>query len=207
MASAIARIIPTKRALRNSASITNSLSGTTRREGRKSIIIGVPPNFPPRKVNGICVGCFLTPDPAKDEFTLSAGYDAEIRNWSATIRSTWKTSAPIARHWLRDQIFAMSRSSAKVVRHLLAEQDWDYFHFVDIGLDRIHHGFWNYFDKKSRAIRSRESLRKRHPGLLSMARRADRERHGVARRRDDRYWCFPITARSGLTEDSPSTSG
>jgi predicted AlkP superfamily phosphohydrolase/phosphomutase len=31
---------------------------------------------------------------------------------------------------------------------LLTEQEWDYFHFVDIGLDRVHHGFWNYFDKK-----------------------------------------------------------
>src|SRR5581483_10212398 len=22
------------------------------------------------------------------------------------------------------------------------------FHFVDIGLDRVHHGFWNYFDQQ-----------------------------------------------------------
>ena len=28
----------------------------------------------------------------------------------------------------------------------MSEQEWDYFHFVDIGLDRMHHGFWNYFD-------------------------------------------------------------
>ena len=35
-----------------------------------------------------------------------------------------------------------------MVRWLLAEQEWDYFHFVDIGLDRMHHGFWNYFDPK-----------------------------------------------------------
>ena len=27
-------------------------------------------------------------------------------------------------------------------------QEWDYFHYVDIGLDRVHHGFWNYFDKQ-----------------------------------------------------------
>jgi predicted AlkP superfamily phosphohydrolase/phosphomutase len=35
-----------------------------------------------------------------------------------------------------------------VVRWLISEQEWDYFHFVDIGLDRMHHGFWNYFDEK-----------------------------------------------------------
>src|SRR5436305_4695983 len=32
------------------------------REGGRSVVIGVPPGFPPRKVNGISVGCFLTPD-------------------------------------------------------------------------------------------------------------------------------------------------
>ena len=40
----------------------------------------------------------------------------------------------------------MSGKQWEVVRLLLTEQEWDYFHFVDIGLDRIQHGFWNYFD-------------------------------------------------------------
>src|SRR4249920_2808169 len=38
------------------------------REGRRSKIIGVPPAFPPRKVNGVCVGCFLTPDTNRDDY-------------------------------------------------------------------------------------------------------------------------------------------
>ncbi len=42
----------------------------------------------------------------------------------------------------------MSQKQWKVVHWLLKEQEWDYFHFVDIGLDRMHHGFWNYFDEK-----------------------------------------------------------
>ena len=48
--------------------------------------------------------------------------------------------------WLRDEIFAMSRTQFQVVRHLLETKEWDYFQFVDIGLDRIHHGFWKYHD-------------------------------------------------------------
>ena len=50
--------------------------------------------------------------------------------------------------WLRDEIFRMSRKQWEVVHWLMREQEWDYFHYVDIGLDRVHHGFWNYFDKK-----------------------------------------------------------
>jgi predicted AlkP superfamily phosphohydrolase/phosphomutase len=49
------------------------------REGKKSIIMGVPPNFPPRRIHGISVGCFLTPDPAKDEFTYPASLKTEIQ--------------------------------------------------------------------------------------------------------------------------------
>src|SRR3989454_9588685 len=37
------------------------------REGKKSIIIGVPPNYPPRRINGISIGCFLTPDTIKND--------------------------------------------------------------------------------------------------------------------------------------------
>ena len=40
----------------------------------------------------------------------------------------------------------MSRTQFQVVRHLLETKPWDYFQFVDIGLDRIHHGFWKYHD-------------------------------------------------------------
>src|SRR2546428_4171538 len=32
------------------------------REGKRATIVGVPPSYPPRKVNGVCVGCLLTPD-------------------------------------------------------------------------------------------------------------------------------------------------
>jgi len=39
------------------------------REGKKSTIVGLPPGYPPRRINGISVGCFLTPDTTKDEFT------------------------------------------------------------------------------------------------------------------------------------------
>src|SRR5688572_32586613 len=40
----------------------------------------------------------------------------------------------------------MSRKLFQVVRHYLASTEWDYFQFVDIGLDRVHHGFWRYHD-------------------------------------------------------------
>ena len=48
------------------------------REGKKSILVGVPPGYPPRRVNGIWIGCFLTPDATKDEFTYPATLKARL---------------------------------------------------------------------------------------------------------------------------------
>src|SRR5207248_2981432 len=48
------------------------------REGGRSVVIGVPPGYPPRKINGISVGCFLTPDPAVDTYTYPASVKEEI---------------------------------------------------------------------------------------------------------------------------------
>nr|MBA3558127.1 alkaline phosphatase family protein [Gemmatimonadaceae bacterium] len=47
-------------------------------EGKRSVIIGVPPAYPPRKVNGISVGCFLTPNTTTDMYTHPAGVKEEI---------------------------------------------------------------------------------------------------------------------------------
>jgi predicted AlkP superfamily phosphohydrolase/phosphomutase len=47
---------------------------------------------------------------------------------------------------LAEQILAMSRTQFRVVRHLMQTQPWDYFQLVDIGLDRLHQGFWRNHD-------------------------------------------------------------
>src|SRR5579863_3494970 len=118
------------------------------REGKKSIIVGVPPNFPPRRINGISVGCFLTPDTTKDDFTYPTSIKAKITELVGEYPVDVKNFRTDRKDWLRDEIFSMSRKQWEVIRWLIREQEWDYFQFVDIGLDRVHHGFWNYFDKQ-----------------------------------------------------------
>jgi len=118
------------------------------REGKRSIIMGVPPNYPPRKINGISIGCFLTPDTTKNDFTHPPAFKAKINELVGEYPVDVKNFRTDRKDWLRDEIFKMSEKHWKVVHWLLKEQEWDYFHYVDIGLDRMHHGFWNYFDEK-----------------------------------------------------------
>ncbi len=133
----------------NSASIkTPAIWDYLARQGKKSIIVGVPPNFPPRRVNGISVGCFLTPDTVKNEFTYPPNMKAKINALVGEYPTDVKNFRTDKKDWLKEEILAMSRKQWQVVKWLLKENEWDYFHFVDIGLDRMHHGFWNYYDPK-----------------------------------------------------------
>lgn len=118
------------------------------REGKRSVLVGVPPSYPPRKVNGICVGCFLTPDPSKDVYTHPASVKEEIARLVGEYDVDVKGFRTDKKDWLLEQIYSMSRKQFAVVRHLLKNSEWDYFHFVEIGLDRLHHGFWQFHDSK-----------------------------------------------------------
>jgi predicted AlkP superfamily phosphohydrolase/phosphomutase len=48
--------------------------------------------------------------------------------------------------WLKEEIYAMTRKHFAVIRHFVEKGDWDHLQFVEIGLDRMHHGFWKYHD-------------------------------------------------------------
>ena len=117
-------------------------------QGKRSIIVGVPPGFPPRKINGISVGCFLTPDSELDEFTHPPEIKKEITNLVGHYPTDVAGFRTDDKAWLKEKIFDMSRKHWKVVHHFLKEKEWDYFHYVDIGLDRVHHGFWDTYDKQ-----------------------------------------------------------
>ncbi|MBI4516672.1 MAG: alkaline phosphatase family protein [Deltaproteobacteria bacterium] len=116
------------------------------REGKRANIIGVPPSYPPRKINGLCIGCFLTPDPQRDTYTHPAAAKDAITQLVGDYPVDVKGFRTDKKAWLRDEIFAMTRKHFEVVRHFLRQPDWDYFQFVEIGLDRIQHGFWKFHD-------------------------------------------------------------
>lgn len=118
--------------------------------GRRVVVIGVPPGFPPRKVNGISVGCFLTPDPEKYDFTYPPAVKQEIEqivgSYPVDVRGFRTDDKP----WLLREIYEMTRKHFDVVRHFMTTTEWDYFQFVEIGVDRLHHGFWRYHDTRHR---------------------------------------------------------
>ncbi len=113
--------------------------------GKRSIVIGVPPTYPVRPIHGEMVSCFLTPSDAK-QFTHPPELGDEIRDLVGEYRVDAHGFRTDDKDWLLREIYEMTEKRFKVARHLLATRPWDFFMMVEIGLDRIHHGFWQFMD-------------------------------------------------------------
>lgn len=112
---------------------------------KKSVLIGIPPSYPPKPVNGWLVSCFITPDSSVN-YTYPKELKKEVENvvgeyiFDVVFRRDDKDAVV-------EGVWEMTKKRFELIRHMIETKDWDYFEFVEIGLDRIHHAFWKYFDE------------------------------------------------------------
>ncbi len=113
--------------------------------GGYSIIIGVPPTYPPQEVNGILVSGFLAPDTSYP-YTFPTSFSNEITSIVGDYKLDvfYRTEAKAT---LIADLYDMSVKRHKLVMHLLDTRPWDLFIVMEVGPDRLHHGFWKYFDR------------------------------------------------------------
>src|SRR6202161_2173028 len=131
----------------NASSITEpAIWDVLNSHGLTCVVVAVPPSYPPRPLQGVKVGCFLTPDTVQNEYTYPASVKVDIEQLVGEYPVDVRGFRTENKAWLRDQIYDMTRKHFEVIRYLMATVDWDYFQFVEIGVDRIHHGFWKYHD-------------------------------------------------------------
>lgn len=116
---------------------------------KQSIILGVPGTFPPTPINGSMVSCFLTPS-TESEYTHPASLKHDIKSWVDDYMVDVKGFRTHNKQWLLEQLHLMTKKRFEVARRLLTTQPWDFFMMVEIGVDRIHHGFWKDLDATHR---------------------------------------------------------
>jgi predicted AlkP superfamily phosphohydrolase/phosphomutase len=113
--------------------------------GKRSVVLGVPGTYPPSPVNGCMVSCFMAPSTAA-EFTYPSALRDELqRVTGGYILDVADFRAPDTGR-IAQAIFDLTEQRFAVARHLMTGQEWDFFAFVDMGPDRLHHGFWKYCD-------------------------------------------------------------
>lgn len=114
--------------------------------GGQSCLVSVPPSYPPRPVAGNMISCFITPGSEK-EYTYPSQLRQEIEErfgpytFDVVFRTDDKDS-------LLEQIYEMTRNRFEVMNYLIRRKTWDFFMFVEIGVDRIQHAFWKYMDRE-----------------------------------------------------------
>jgi len=121
--------------------------------GLASILIGIPQTFPPSPLRGIMVSSFLAPDKSVNYTYPHAVKDDLDRIADGNYIVDVKDFRTSNKDWLLKQIYLMTDKRFKVVRHYIKNEHWNFFMFVEMGIDRIHHGFWQYHDKDHRLHR------------------------------------------------------
>jgi len=116
------------------------------RHGKCTTLVGVPPALPVSSPNGVRVGCQT--DAGK--MNILSTHPPELQAELAALVGDCPFDVPGFRTTdkdrLKDAVYAMTSKHFTVVRHLLQHTAWDYFQFVEIGLDRLQHGLWRFHD-------------------------------------------------------------
>ena len=115
------------------------------RSGKRVFGMNVPTTYPPREVNGILIGCFLTPTLDK------AAYPPQVSNYLSAIGYRIDSDAQLARKDKRAMLDDLNRTldaRMEAMFHFLEEDSWDFFHTHIMGSDRINHFLWQKMEQE-----------------------------------------------------------
>ncbi len=114
---------------------------------RDSVVVGVPQTYPIQPFKGVLISSFLTPSTQRqytypnelryeiDRVLDGQPYDVDVHQFRTENKD-----------YLLQQIQEMTEKRFAVIKYLLREKPWDFFMFVEIGLDRLNHGMWKSWD-------------------------------------------------------------
>lgn len=115
------------------------------RAGKQVLLLGVPQTYPPRRVNGHMVTCFLTPS-RDSTYTYPPELKREVDEIAEGYVFDVEDFRTPDKRELLNRIYEKTRKHFRVAKHLLTTKPWEFFMMVEMGPDRIHHAFWKYFD-------------------------------------------------------------
>ena len=121
---------------------------------KRSVVLGVPLTYPAKPFPGWMVTSFLTPCDPSSPFTqqnIPWTFPPRLSREIAQAASDYMIDIPDfrtdRRTALEQQLIEMTRARFKLTRYLLEKKDWDFFVMVEMGVDRLHHAFWRFWDK------------------------------------------------------------
>ena len=119
------------------------------RRGKQSIVLGVPGTWPIKPLNGVMVSCFLTPS-LESQYTFPPALRSEVEEVVGEYLFDCTEFRTEDKDDLLRQIYEMTDKRFKLADHFLSTKPWDLFAMVEMGTDRIYHGFWKDMDAEHR---------------------------------------------------------
>jgi len=115
-------------------------------QGKESILVSVPPSYPPKPVRGKLISCFITPTKEQSyTYPESLKQELEDRFGGFIFDVVFRTQD---RAQVLQEIYQMTTNHFQVIDYLLEDKNWTLFWFVEIGVDRMHHAFWKFMDRE-----------------------------------------------------------
>ena len=118
---------------------------TLARQGRRSILLGIPGTYPPRRVAGKLVSGPLTPS-AQSTFTYPPSLRDDINRWIGEYLFDIPIGKTKGKLQIAEDIRTMTAQRFELARRLVVDDDWSFFAMVEMGSDRMHHAFWSDHD-------------------------------------------------------------
>ena len=120
------------------------------RNRMKSLVMGVPQTYPPKPLNGIMVSGFMTPskevsytypEGVKEVLDRAAGgeYVIDVKDFRTEDKAA-----------LLESVKKMTAARFRAFRALLRADEFDFAMMVEMGPDRLQHGFWRFCDPSHR---------------------------------------------------------
>ncbi len=113
--------------------------------GKKSLLIGVPPAYPVKPVEGWRISCFLTP-PSATQYTWPAELAAEVEEEVGEYIFDIPNFREQGETLVLQKVHEMTLKRFKLARRLVKTKPWDFFMMVEMGMDRLHHVYWHHCD-------------------------------------------------------------
>jgi len=139
--------IPTSRHMR-SETLWEYLS----RLGKHVVVMNVPVTYPPRPVNGVLIGCFLSPSIDK------CAYPPEVSQTLKALDYRIDADPYLARSdklkLCEDVALTLARR-AEAMFYFMLHEDWDFFHCHIMETDRLHHFLWREMEQNAPTLGQR----------------------------------------------------
>jgi predicted AlkP superfamily phosphohydrolase/phosphomutase len=141
--------------------------------GKRVIVVNVPVTYPPRQVNGILVGGFLSPN--LDKAVFPASYVQTLKSLDYIVDADpWK--ARESKDLALQEVNAALDARIRTLFYLLEQEEWDYLHVHVMETDRLHHFLWQQMEEADPAYA---------PAFYAFYRRIDDMLGQLADRLDD----------------------